>query len=643
MDQRATIALIVLVLGILIGPIWYLENAFLVTAKITIHQVTFWVLLIAAPVGSYLLNKYKQINTSWPFYILWPAFISVYFTIGVFYTTGIADKTNFNAQAIGGVWEESYTSIRTETVCTSSDKDGKCTSTTTNTYCDNYHPDVFKIEFSDESTHRIGSSNYRNLVNNFKSERQVPNSNFGQCSISDGRKFRTDYVSGKSSELYVTYEKPVVNYILAGQNLYQTSAEVAKPHLEKLERVPPIVEHPAGIGPWMSHRVITKGIQVPNEWKDRIETELNKLNGTLGPSKEVNVVIYVVDEASREFTTALDAYWIHGRKNQLTIIVGSMNFPKVEWVDVIDFWSTKPEIRINLRDQLEKLTLDDPKFMTVVRERVQKDWERRQMKTFEYLSWSIVLPWWLYPLVIAFCLIMSILFSRLIEASLDWRKSRNENLYQMAHWNRKRLPRLLPVRLDDVQHRPALRGSHQRSLRKQPKRSVERLLRSPRGRQPRGEEVPRHAPWDGHCDHEWMAGQDWPRRHDALARSDLSKRFGWAPAQDRHDRWIRTGSVPSGADRPDRPGSRVQDISRNPAERLRSRFLRFPTHKESRRAPQARHGPVDWWVLQGEKASPHPRFLNLVSPKRIILLPQVVEWSPLVRNGLVCGGERTPQ
>lgn len=419
MDHRLTLALILFVGALLVGPIWYLENAFLVTMKITIHQVTFWALLPAVPVGSFLLKKYKRISTGWPFHILWPAFFTVYFTVGVFYTTGIADKSNFNAQAIGGVWEESYTRLRTEETCTSRDTDGKCTGTTTNTYCDNKHTDVFKIEFSDGSTHSIGNINYRNLVSQFKNERQVPNSNFGQCSIGDGRKFKTDYVGGKSTELYVTYEKPVVNYILAGQNLYQTSSEVAKPHLGKLERVPPIVEHPAGIGPWMSHRVITKGTQVPSEWKDRIETELNRLNGTLGPSKEVNVVIYVVDEASREFTTALDAYWVHGRKNQLTIVVGSMNFPKVEWVDVIDFWSNKPEIRINLRDQLEKLTLDDPKFMTVVRKRVQEDWERRQMKTFEYLSWSIVLPWWMYPLVFAFCLGLSIMFSRLIEASLE--------------------------------------------------------------------------------------------------------------------------------------------------------------------------------------------------------------------------------
>ncbi|GAB0174474.1 MAG: hypothetical protein HHAS10_03530 [Candidatus Altimarinota bacterium] len=610
MDQRVTIALILLVGSILIGPIWYLENAFLVTMKITIHQVTFWALLVAVPVGNYLLKKYKQISTGWPFIFLWPAFITVYFTVGVFYTTGIADKSNFNAQAIGGAWEESYTSIRTETTCTGRDKDGNCTSSVTNTYCDNHHPDVFKIEFSDGSTHRIGSTNYRNLVTELKNERQVPNSNFDQCSIGDGRKFRTDYIGGKSSELYVTYEKPVVNYILAGNNLYQTSAEVAKPYLGKLERVPSIVEHPAGIGPWMSHRVITKGVQVPSEWKQRIEAELNRLNGSFGPSKEVNVVIYVVDEASREFTTALDAYWIHGRKNQLTIVVGSINFPKIEWVDVIDFWSVKPEIRINLRDQLQVLSLDDPKLMTVIRDRVQADWERRQMKTFEYLSWGIVLPWWLYPLVIAFCLIMSILFSRLIEASLEGRNASNEDIYQMDHGHRGCAPRRCTVRDHDVQHSPTLGGSHQGCLRQQPERDGKRLLWAPRGRQSRGEEVPGHAPRDGHGDHERLAGQDGPRRHDALARPDLSERFGRAPAQDRHDRGIRPGTVPRRPDWTHRSGSRVQDVPRNLSERCRRGHLRFPAHEQPGGDPETSHGRFNRRIVQDEEASPHSRGLT---------------------------------
>lgn len=420
MDPKGIAVVIGILLAFLLGPVWYLENAFLVTSKITIHQVEFWIMLVFVPSILYLIEKYKKKGVfSWPITALWSAFLFVYFTIGTFYTSGIADKSNFNAQAMGGIWEESYTSTRTETVCDAKDKDGSCTSSHTVTHCDNHHPDSYTILFSDDSSHSIGGSNYRNLVQALRNEKQVPNSNIDQCSIGDGRKFTTNYIGDKSTELYVTYEKPVVNYILAGHNLYQTSDQVAKPYLDHLEKVPGITEHSAGIGPWMSHRIITKGVQVPATWKEMMNGELNKLNGTLGPSKEINVVMYVVGTPNREFMTALDAHWVHGRKNQLTIIVGSTTFPNIEWVDVIDFWSMKPEIRINLRDQLEKFSLDDPRFMQVIKERIQTDWQRREMKTFEYLSWDIALPWWMYPLVLIFCLAMSWLFSRLFKAFFE--------------------------------------------------------------------------------------------------------------------------------------------------------------------------------------------------------------------------------
>lgn len=346
---------------------------------------------------------------------LWCAFFFVYYTVGMFYLTSIADTSLINAQAVGGVWEESYTSIRTETICDSKDDKGNCTSSHTKTHCDNHHPDLYEITFSDGSTHSIREGNFTNLVQQFKNRKEVSVLHIGQCSVGDGRKFVTEFKAGESAELYVSYEIPVVNYILANSNLYNTSKEVAQPYIKYFQTVPGIMEHPAGIGPWRSNRLITSSVTVPENWRISVENDLNRMNGVIGPTKEINAILYVVGVKNRDFATALEAYWTHGKKNQLTIIIGSEQFPKIEWVDVIDFWSQNPDVRIDLRDRLQATSLDDPKLVSIIEEEVRKKWQRRHMASFEYLAWDISLPWWSYILLTLFSMALAVFFSKTLK------------------------------------------------------------------------------------------------------------------------------------------------------------------------------------------------------------------------------------
>jgi hypothetical protein len=419
--ERALIAVVVLMGAILIAPIWWLGKAFFVTSEITLHQIVFWCILVFVPIALVQMHRSKRIpwHMHWKLAIpLWVAYFFVYYTTGLFYFSGIADKSIINAQAVGGVWEESYTSIRTETVCDSKNDKGDCTSSHTESHCDDYHPDSFTILFSDGSSHSINRSNYRALVGQLKNEKQESVFHFGQCSVGDGRKFATTFAPGKSSELYVSYEIPVVNYILAGRNLYKTSDEVSKPYLSHLQTMPGIGEHPTGIGPWKSNRLLLASVAAPDAWKQATENELNKINGMLGPSKEVNVVMYLVGTADKSFSPALESYWTHGKKNQLTIIVGTTNFPKVDWVDVISFWSVKPEVGINIRDRLEKMSLDDPGLVSMIAKEVQTNWQRKHMEAFKHLAWDLTIPWWAYLLVTSFSIFVSLFFSRAIPGLL---------------------------------------------------------------------------------------------------------------------------------------------------------------------------------------------------------------------------------
>lgn len=423
--NRGFLGLFLCMVGMLAVPIWWLKKAFFVTANITLHQVVFWGILIFIPIvllQAYQKWRWDRIEIHWRFFVpIWVAFFFVYYTVGLFYFSGIADKSIINAQAVGGTWEESYTAWRTEEVCDSRDKDGNCTSPRTVQHCDDYNPDSYAIHFSDNSDHSIDSGNYQALVKQFKNQREVSSTHPDQCSVGDGRTFVTNFQSGKSNELYVSYEIPVVNYILAGHNLYQTSNDITRPFVSKLQKIPGIVEHPAGIGPWRSHQLLVSEVQMPEAWRMDMESWLNKFNGSIGPYKEVNVVIYIVGVSDRAFSQALEAYWTHGKKNQLTIVVGSAKFPVIDWVDVIDFWSTTPEIRINLRDRLQQIKLDDPQLQNIIEKEVLKNWNRREMRTFEYLAWDLTIPWWSYILIIVSMMVISGTFGWAIPRTLSYR------------------------------------------------------------------------------------------------------------------------------------------------------------------------------------------------------------------------------
>lgn len=319
---------------------------------------------------------------------------------------------------MGGEWEESYTKWRTEEVCDSKDKNGNCTSSHEVKHCDDYESDSYEIKFSDNSMHSIGSNNYKNLVFQLKNEKKVPVIHIDQCSVGDGRKYETSFIPGKSNELYISYEIPVVNYILAGANLYQTSSEVAKPYEKLLKPIPKLVEHESGIGPWRTHRVLVSEVNIPQKWITDTDNTLNKITGTYGPSKEVDILVYLVGKTKREFAVGLDAYWVHGKKNQLTIIIGSNNFPEIEWVDVIDFWSTNKNVGIDIRDKLQQVKLDDPQFTEIIKQEMIKNWSRMEMASLSHLAWDLTIPFWSYILIVVWVSLATIFFSKSIPSLL---------------------------------------------------------------------------------------------------------------------------------------------------------------------------------------------------------------------------------
>lgn len=421
-DPRALGAIGALFLGALVGPIWYLGNAYWASLKITAQQPFYLLAFFLVPLGLYALVKSRK---PWVRWISYPViglhfpFFFVYGPVSVYYSSGIADTSLINVQVTSGVWRESYTRWREDRQCTGgTDDKGNCRSYTTFRYCDDRVPNQYEIGFSDGSEHKIGAGNYAALKRSFKNERQEPVSNFDQCSTGDGRKFITRFVSGSSEEPYGSYEIPVVNYVIATRSVLTNSEEVARPYLGLIAEVPGLVEHPAGIGPWKSQRVIAVGTKVPAAWLNETDSALNKLNGTFGPSKQWNVVLYVVGTKDRGFAGGLDAKWKHGKKNQLTIVVGSENFPDVDWVETLSFWSQNIDVKVELENRLAELKLDDPAFVSTLSQAALQYWDRKRMSSLEYLIKNIDVPFWAILLTIAASALLSAVFTFLFAIAL---------------------------------------------------------------------------------------------------------------------------------------------------------------------------------------------------------------------------------
>lgn len=421
-DVRVLGAVGALFLAALVGPVWYLGNAYWASLKIAAQQPLYLLAFFLVPLGLYALAKSRQSWVRWISYSaigLYFPFFFVYGPVSVFYSSGIADTSLINVQVTSGIWRESYTKWREDRQCTGgTDDKGNCRSYTTFRYCDDRVPNKYEIGFSDGSEHGIGAGNYAALKRSFKNERQEPVSNVDQCSTGDGRKFVTRFAPGSSEELYGSYEIPVVNYVIATRSVLTNSEEVARPYLGLIAEVPGLVEHPAGIGPWKSQRVIVAGTKVPATWLNETDSAINKLNGAFGPSKQWNVVLYVVGTKDRGFAGGLDAKWKHGKKNQLTVVVGSESFPNVDWVEALSFWSQNTEVKVELENRLAELKLDDPAFVSTLSQAALKHWDRKHMSSLEYLIKNIDVPFWAILLSVAASVLLSSAFAVLFAIAL---------------------------------------------------------------------------------------------------------------------------------------------------------------------------------------------------------------------------------
>jgi hypothetical protein len=140
-------------------------------------------------------------------------------------------------------------------------------------------------------------------------------------------------------------------------------------------------------------RFLSPGISVPDraEWNRDISVMLNDR----GARKQVNLIVVAAKTDDANYEHALKDAWQGANKNDVVIVLGTPEYPRIDWVRVVT-WSKSEIFKIELRDQILGLgSADRDSVISVAAEQIDKNFVRRSMKEFEYLEGEIDPPTWI--------------------------------------------------------------------------------------------------------------------------------------------------------------------------------------------------------------------------------------------------------
>lgn len=151
------------------------------------------------------------------------------------------------------------------------------------------------------------------------------------------------------------------------------------PEAEKyLDQVPPF---PEVYGLYHVQRVLSKGVNVPPNW----QKDLDEMNKVLGPQYQVDVLLLVTKNKDPMFAKSVEAKWLYGPKNAVTVVIGAPDGKTIDWARVVTL-SEVEKLKIEIRDELPGKALDDPKILPFLQHEIKTAYSRTPMAEYEYLA-----------------------------------------------------------------------------------------------------------------------------------------------------------------------------------------------------------------------------------------------------------------
>jgi hypothetical protein len=158
---------------------------------------------------------------------------------------------------------------------------------------------------------------------------------------------------------------------------------------------------------------------IPQDVKNQLNQQLNIILKTLGAEKQANVNI-IFTQYDNTYQYSVQKKWNGGKKNDITILIGISEYPKVEWVEVLTWMQNigNDKVRMLIQDGiLDNNTLDINMLVPLIGKTIQMEFKRPHNKDYAYLLDQIEPPVW--------GIIMIILISCGISLWVGWKFSQN--------------------------------------------------------------------------------------------------------------------------------------------------------------------------------------------------------------------------
>jgi len=136
------------------------------------------------------------------------------------------------------------------------------------------------------------------------------------------------------------------------------------------------------------NRIISIGVPLVNSnlLNDKLADSLK----VLGPTKQSNILLVFVKTDDQSYRYVLERSWLGGKKNDIIIVIGVTDYPKISWVDTITLGknANNTMLQVKLRDDLMALqTIDNyDNIINIINADVKSNFNRKHMKDYAYLD-----------------------------------------------------------------------------------------------------------------------------------------------------------------------------------------------------------------------------------------------------------------
>ncbi|MBV36235.1 MAG: hypothetical protein CMP47_12430 [Rickettsiales bacterium] len=310
---------------------------------------------------------------------------SVLFAMGQLHDNEVITGNIVNKKRIEDSYEESYDcNCRTVTSGTGSSK-------TTSTVCDTCWRTIYTVDWYLNTT--IGRIDIAAKESEWRSVYNSPNP-----------RAYIDAQTGEACSQYRSYQ----NYILAAPDSLFNSSEFRDTSYDAS-----IPGYPRMYGIYkMKHALsVDNAFKDRDLWNNAIRDHLKVRN----VNSEPNVLFVFTKNTDRTYRYALERKWLGGKKNDLIVVVGTSEYPKVDWVEVITLGNTSGNelTAVKIRDELEAAELDPETTVAKTFKLIDRHFDMKPIEDFEYLTDEQQITFWQAILIIVVSIIVSLIVSHL--------------------------------------------------------------------------------------------------------------------------------------------------------------------------------------------------------------------------------------